>query len=155
MQTIRCYLILTGLLLCFHISLAQSRVGDLALPTPIFDLELQKPQQFNTKIQLVLLEENSNALAINSGALSVGLNLVFEEEIEPKFSLIDLFAYDISLNYSLGRFDLSFGLENFVNLGQREAEVVPVPEFSNQIVSQVNYELDSPFLLAIGLTFTF
>ncbi|MEP2936699.1 MAG: hypothetical protein ABJM06_10150 [Gilvibacter sp.] len=155
MKTIYCYLILFLLLLVSSNSTAQSRIGGLALPTPVFDLETQKPLQFNEKTHLILFDENNNALAINSGALSIGLNIMFEEELEPKFRFIDLFAYDISFNYNLGRFDLIMGFENFLNLGQREAEVIPIPEFSNQIVSQITYELDSPYALTIGFTFTF
>lgn len=85
----------------------------------------------------------------------IGINSLLEEEVEPQFSIIDLFVYDVSINYSLGDFGLYFGFENFINFGLQEAEVIPVPEFSNQIVSQITYELDSPFLISLGVTFTF
>ncbi|RIA10224.1 hypothetical protein OE09_2079 [Flavobacteriaceae bacterium MAR_2010_72] len=101
---------------------------------------------------------NLGLLASEFKAMTVGLNLRLEDELpyENRTYVYSGFYYlDMSVSYSLGAFDLSFLVENFLGLNTRDVSITPEVLQQHGVYNEVVFVYDSPFLISAGISFNF
>ncbi len=105
---------------------------------------------------VAFLQDGGDVFAISDKTFSTGINVMFEEVLESGFFVKDMLVYSIGMSYDIGRFGLSFSFENFLNAGQQESGILPIPEYvGKDVINAMTHELDSPYALAIGITYSF
>ena len=119
-------------------------------------ISFTEEQDISNELQIALVQDGGDVFAISNQTFSTGINVMFEEVLESGFLVKDMLVYSISMSYDIGRFGLSFSFENFLNAGQQESDILPIPEYVGQdVINAVTYELDSPYAVAIGITYSF
>lgn len=156
MQTYKFPLLITILFLVQVMSAQEWSRRIAIMEAHLSEITYTEEQNMSSELQLALIQDEGDAFVVRNENLSAGVNLMFEEVLENGFFIKDMFAYSIGVSYDVGRFGLSFSFENFLNAGQQESGILPIPEYvGKDAVNAVTYELDSPYFVALGLSYSF
>ncbi|MFC4721237.1 hypothetical protein ACFO5O_02805 [Geojedonia litorea] len=91
-------------------------------------------------------------------AMNMGMNLRLEDELPYEntgYVYSGFYYLDMSINYSLGAFDLSFLVENLFGLQTRDVSITPEVMQQHGVYKEVVLVYDSPFLVSAGISFSF
>lgn len=117
--------------------------------------ELVQEKLNSSQTEINWLQEAGDVFTLNNHQLSAGFNLTFETFLDSGFYVKDMFVYNANISFDIGAFNLIFLFENFLNIDQKEAEILPDPLIVNNTIHQIDYVIDSPYSISLSLVFNF